>query len=236
MEFGATNLISSDRIKHSNKGAIGSLIIEPQGSSWTEDATSRASATITKVDGTSFREFVLMFQDDLNLRFGDGSAVPNTAEAEDPEDSGQKALNYRTEPLWARMGFAPDTPLTVTRTFDFTNSLSGADPATPIFTAKSGVPVRFRVLEPAGHARNHVFQVHGHNWDEEPYISGSTVLGPRSLSERKGSQAGHGPSNHFDVLLPSAGGAFKVPGDYLYRDQNSFQFDGGLWGIMRVNP
>jgi hypothetical protein len=30
IEFGATNLISSDPIKHSNKGAIGSLIIEPQ--------------------------------------------------------------------------------------------------------------------------------------------------------------------------------------------------------------
>jgi hypothetical protein len=47
IEFGATNLISSDPIKHSNKGAIGSLIIEPQGSTWIEDATSRAQATVT---------------------------------------------------------------------------------------------------------------------------------------------------------------------------------------------
>ena len=31
IEFGATNLISSDPIKHSNKGAIGALIIEPSG-------------------------------------------------------------------------------------------------------------------------------------------------------------------------------------------------------------
>ena len=42
IEFGATNLISSDPIKHSNKGAIGSLIIEPQGSTWIEDELARA--------------------------------------------------------------------------------------------------------------------------------------------------------------------------------------------------
>src|SRR4029078_3212883 len=98
IEFGATNLISSDPIKHSNKGAIGSLIIEPQGSNWIEDTASRASATVTKSDGTSFREFVLQFQTDINMRYADGSAVPNLGGptgAEDPEDSAQKGLNYR---------------------------------------------------------------------------------------------------------------------------------------------
>nr|MBA3438566.1 copper oxidase [Pyrinomonadaceae bacterium] len=238
IEFGATNLMSSDPIKHSNKGAIGALIIEPQGSTWVEDQTSRAQATVT-AGGTSFREFVLLFQNDINLRFGDGSAVPNTAEAEDSEDSGQKALNYRTEPLWKRMNYAPDTPLEVTRTFDYTNVLSNmqvsGDPVTPIFTASAGMPVRFRILEPGGHARNTVFQVHGHIWEEEPYMNGSRVIGTNPLSEWKGSQGGHGPSNHFDVVLKNgAGGGFRVAGDYLYRDQSSFAFDGGLWGIFRV--
>ena len=51
IEFGATNLISSDPIKHSNKGAIGSLIIEPQGATWVEDPDSRAQATVFKSDG-----------------------------------------------------------------------------------------------------------------------------------------------------------------------------------------
>ena len=71
VEFGATNLISSDPIKHSNKGAIGSLIIEPQGATWIEDTNSRAQATVSKTDGTSFREFVLQFQTDINMRRGD---------------------------------------------------------------------------------------------------------------------------------------------------------------------
>ncbi|KCZ73578.1 hypothetical protein ANME2D_00649 [Candidatus Methanoperedens nitroreducens] len=257
VEFGATNLISSDPIKHSSKGAIGALIIEPQGSNWTEDADSRASATVTLPDGTGFREFVLLFQDDVNLRFGSdvtlpfsktisrmfaaGDAVPNLAEEEDPEDSGQKALNYRTEPIWKRMGFAPDADLEFTRTFDFSNALSnaqvGGDPVTPVFTARAGTQVRFRILEPGGHARNHVFQVHGHIWEREPYTNNSTKIGDNPLSQWIGAQEGHGPSDHFDIVLKNgAGGAFNVTGDYLYRNQASFAFDGGQWGILRVTP
>jgi hypothetical protein len=241
IEFGATNLISSDRIKHGNKGAIGGLIIEPRGSTWTEDVNSRASATVTPSGGVAFREFVLLFQDDVNFRFGDGSAVPNTAEAEDPEDSGQKALNYRSEPMWKRLGFAPDTPLEQTRDIIFTNALTnaqvGGDPVTPVFTATVGTPVRFRILQPAGHPRNGAFQVHGHTWEEEPYTSNSMVIGSNPLSEWKGSQGGHGPTNHIDIVPKhGAGGAFRIVGDYLYRDQVSFAFDGGLWGIFRVKP
>jgi hypothetical protein len=264
IEFGAVNLVSSDPIKHSNKGAIGALIIEPQGATWIEDANARAQATVTKPDGTSFREFVLLFQNDINLRFGERfnafgqhAAVPNTAEAEDAEDSGQKAFNYRTEPFWKRMGYEPDADLEFTRTLDFTDVLlnrkvsphvgfssgifAGApirdatDPETPVFTATAGTPVRFRILMPGGHARNNVFQLHGHIWEEEPYVENSSKLGSNPLSEWKGSQFGIGPGSHFDLLLKNgAGGRFKATGDYLFRSFQSFQFDGGLWGIFRV--
>ena len=266
IEFGATGLSSSDPIKHSNKGAIGSLIIEPQGSTWTEDIGSRAQATVTNSNGASFREFVMMLQNDINMRWSgnigltaskliDGVAVPNTAQAEDSEDSGQKAVNYRTEPLWKRMGFDPDTPLTgtpepgepvdtrtPTRDYDFTNVLSnsqigGYDPETPVFTANAGQDVRIRLLQPGGHARNNVFMLHGHIWEEEPYAKGSAIIGSNPFSEWKGAQYGVGPGSHFDFLLKhGAGGAFAVPGDYLYRTFSSMQFDGGIWGIFRVNP
>ena len=267
IEFGATGLVSSDPIKHSNKGAIGALIIEPAGSSWTEDYGSRAQATVYKPDGTSFREFVAMFQNDVNLRYdGFGAksdpysaailgnwktiAVPNIGGEDDSEDTGQKAINYRTEPLWKRMGFAPDTPFngdpddprTPTRDYDFTDVLSnsqigGLDPETPVFTATAGQDVRIRLLLPAGHSRNDVFMAHGHIWEEEPYTNNSTALGSNPLSEWKGAQFGIGPGSHFDFLLKhGAGGAYAVPGDYLYRSFQSFQFDGGIWGIFRVSP
>jgi hypothetical protein len=244
IEFGATNLISSDPIKHSNKGAVGSLIIEPLGSSWIEDAGSRAQATVTKPDGTSFREFVLQFQTDINMRFADGSPVPNLGGpngAEDPEDSAQKALNYRTEPIWKRMNYAPQTDFTVTRTFDYTNVLTnalvGGDPQTPVFTARAGQLVRFRILNAAGSSRNNVFALHGHFWQDEPFTSRSTVIGDNPLSEVKGATFGVGPSSAYEVNPTNgAGGARLVTGDYLYRTMESFQFDGGLWGIFRVTP
>jgi Tol biopolymer transport system component len=247
IEFGATNLQSSDPIKHSNKGAIGALIIEPPGATWIEDTNSRAQATVI-YSGGSFREFVLLHQTDINLRFGerfDGQgnhkAVPNLAEAEDPEDSGQKAFNYRTEPLWKRLGFEPDTKLEITRNFIFTNSLTntlvGGDPVTPVFTAAAGTPVRFRLLMPGGHARNSVFNLHGHVWEELPYNNNSLRLGHNPFSEWKGSQFGIGAGSHFDVLLKNgAGGRFSIHGDYLYRNQTSFMFDGGMWGLFRVSP
>jgi hypothetical protein len=257
IEFGSTGLTSSDPIKHSNKGAVGALIIEPAGSSWTEEATSRAQATINTGTG-SFREFVMVFQNDINMRFDgfgattttiNGIAVPNIAGAEDAEDSGQKAINYRTEPFWKRMGFEPDTPLNKdpsdprmpTRDYDFTNVLSntqvGGDPQTPVFTATVGAQVRMRLVHPAGHARNNVFMLHGHIWEEEPYVNSSSQLGSNPLSEWKGAQYGIGPGSHFDFLLKNgAGGAFNVTGDYLYRTFSSYQFDGGMWGIFRVKP
>ncbi|MGZ5442546.1 MAG: copper oxidase [Thermoanaerobaculia bacterium] len=241
IEFGATNLLSSDPIKHAHKGAIGSLIIEPQGATWVEDSKMRSAATVS-TGLASFREFVLQFQTDVNLRFGvDGSAVPLTAETEDPEDSGHKAFNYRTEPMWKRLNFAPDTPLTTTRTFDFTSAFSnlqvGGDPQTPVFTAYAGQAARFRILNSGGHARNNVFALHGHIWRELPYVLGSTSLGENPQSEFTGTFMGIGPSNHLDALLRNgAGGAFRVPGDYLFRTQQSFMLDGGLWGILRVLP
>ncbi len=241
IEFGATNLQSSDPIKHSNKSAIASLIIEPQGATWIEDSNSRAQATVFKPDGTSFREFVLFFQNDINMRFGDDTAVPNLAGGEDPEDSGQKAFNYRTEPLWTRLNFWPATPLEQTRDLIFTNALSnaqigGLNPVTPLFTAAAGTPLRFRILMPGGHSRNSVFNLHGHVWEELPYANGSTILGHNPFSEWKGSQFGIGPGSHFD-LLPKygAGGRFLIRGDYLYRNQQSFMFDAGMWGVFRVN-
>ncbi len=55
-----------------------------------------------------------------------------------------------------------------------------------------------------------------------------------SLSIWQGSRSGHGPGNHFDVLVEKAGGSNAVPGDYLFRTYPADQLDLGLWGIFRV--
>ena len=260
IEFGATNLIPADRIKHTAKGAMGALIIEPANATWIEDSDldscgsgpyaprcSHATATVSH-GGEYFRELVLLFQSDLNLKCNDcgndpldKDVIPNLAEADDSEDSGQKGLNYRTEPMWFRYGYDPEADLGQTRELllkeILTNSQVGGDPQTPMLMASAGDPVRIRVLSPGGHQRNHVFQVHGHAWQQEPYVNASREIGDQPLSMWEGAKMGHGPTNHFDAVLENgAGGAFGITGDFLYRDHTSFLFDGGLWGLLRVLP
>ena len=266
IEFGATVLRDmGDVIKHSSHGAIGTLIIEPEHSRWGSDCGGNASALITKTNAMKdvcddtgtllFRDMVVLYQDDLSLLQG-GAARANLRNGDDAEDSGQKAFNYRTEPLWARIGAGgPAARPEDLHARDFTNAFSskvdargkcefdsltapspaplGCDPETPLFIAKAGTPVRFRILHVAGHPRNHGFTLFGHNWESIPWINNSRVLGHNPDSDRVGSTSGIGPARHIN-LLTQAGGEFAIPGDYLYRTQEGFQFEGGLWGIFRV--
>src|SRR6185312_541072 len=139
VEFGATNLLPPDPLMHVATGLFGSLIIEPADATWTEDTATRTAATVTSATAGTFREFVVMMQNDVNLQSGSPAApVKNLGGLDDPEDSGQKAINYRTEPFWKRLQYPPDTVPQITRTFDYHNILSntqvGGDPKTPIYT------------------------------------------------------------------------------------------------------
>ncbi|HVF55254.1 MAG TPA: hypothetical protein VM934_03840, partial [Pyrinomonadaceae bacterium] len=206
---------------------------------------SKAQADIFGPNNTLlFREFVVLYQDDLSVNQYDstwttGTPLPNVGGEDDSEDTGFKAFNYRSEPLWARLGLqVTDVPEGVNEK-DLTNVLSSRnyrDPETPVFTASVGTPVRFRVLDVAGHPRQHGFTLFGHHWNFEPWQANSTKQGANPFTFEIGSESGIGPTRHVNILT-TAGGLFSQPGDYLYRTQESFQFSGGgLWGIFRVTP
>ena len=263
IEFGASGLRDmGDVIKHASHGSIGALIIEPEGSDWTTDPGTFASATVSnRMTGESFREFVVLYQTDLSLQYvprrwmHGARPLPNIAETDDSEDSGGKAFNYRTEPLWWRLGVdittppigGPDHPGPSINDFDLSNILSTygynpgcrggcGDPETPIFEATAGQAVRFRVLDVAGHPRQHGFTIHGHHWQFAPWKSASRVQGFNPRTFDIGSESGIGPTRHVNILT-QAGGLFNTTGDFLYRTQESFNFSyGGMWGIFRVKP
>jgi hypothetical protein len=254
IEFGAVNLREmGDVIQHGVHGAIGGLIVEPEDATWTVDPGTRAQATVTYKNGTqTFREFVMFVQDGLGLHTGtpwlrdstmnSGTALRNSGEEDDAEDSGQRAINYRTEPLWARLGLPPQEADDVHDRNDLHNVLSSrvhGDPATPIFRAKAGQAVRIRVLQPAGHARQHAFTFHGAAWPTLAYAQGSNSgwLGwtpSTSITATQGGMTVMGA--HTFVPIGGAGGKNRVTGDFLYRDMASVQFPGGLWGLIRVTP
>lgn len=259
IEYGTIGLTSSDPIKHSNKGAVGALIIEPAGASWSYDLEpvaagafdilrkTRAAATVNLPNGKSFREFVSIFHDNINLRYSSGEnggdPVKNLFVLKDATEAGQDGLNYRSEPLWFRNGWASETPMTYTRFFpQWDESMFdywvGARPETPIFKAAPGAAGRFRVVHPAGDTQNQVWEVTGHIWQEEPYVNSSLALGHNVLSNGFpgsnwfGSRMGIGPSTHFDNLFGSLGGPWRINGENLYRTYVSWATDDGAWGIL----
>src|SRR5262249_53177218 len=95
----------------------------------------------------------------------------------------------------------------------------------------------FRWLHPDGQGGvpDGIIVVHGHNWPEEPYVNNSTQISlANPTSQWLGSHDGVGPGHHFDLVIPSAGGAFKVPGHYLYEAFAPADVTAGIWGVFRV--
>ncbi|MEM7349503.1 MAG: hypothetical protein AAF657_01770 [Acidobacteriota bacterium] len=250
VEFGASNLLPADVIKQGQKGLVGALVVEPKDSTWAEDSHMRAAASVS-TESSLFRDFAVVFQKGLNLKYGDGSAIPSIAGEggqipEDSHDAGQAAINYRTEPAWFRFGLPADSafgsgPSELGSVSDahrlYSNGLAGGYPETPVFVSRRGRPFRMRVLEPTGVGRGTTFDLHGHVWQRDPYLAvtvPSDVIGDNPLGFYLGGQESVTPSAHFDIVLPSAGGSKAILGDYLFRDHGSFGNTNGLWGILSV--
>lgn len=257
VEYGIVNLRNmADVINHGMHGGIGALVIEPPDAVWSTDPGTDAQARVrfTAVDSTvqTFRELVLLFQDDLGLHSDDatfwdtdglnsGTALRNIKGVDDFQDTGLKAFNYRTEPLWARLGLPPQTAPETLNDKDLGDILSSAaygDPATPVFTAYAGEALRVRVGHPSGHGRQHAFALHGAEWYANPWAVGAKSLrmGPNPSSFVLATQGGMSVMQSWNFVPEyGAGGRFGVTGDYLYRDLASFQWSGGgLWGVFRV--
>ncbi|HEY6215190.1 MAG TPA: hypothetical protein VIW74_00920 [Pyrinomonadaceae bacterium] len=237
VEFGALNLFSSDPMFQHPNGVFGQMIIEPAGSTWQcgdpgslgscdpGSEKSRASATITSPAGAKFREFSIMLSDALIT----SAAGP------------VNAINYRTEPAnhrFAKSG--TDVSCMTSNTLadpTLTTPTQIGEPQTPIFKADPGDQVRFRMTHPLGTGNSEVFTIHGHSWQRNPYQKNSTIIAPNNLSQWMGSRDNHGSSDHFDLVIPKAGGTFSRPGDYLYTTYLPADASSGSWGIFRVgNP
>jgi len=211
VEFGGTNLFPADLVKQGQKGLGGALVVLPQGSSWTEtdfvndnqvsgqpadcslasaatDPLCRETRTTATVNGV-FRDLVAVIQKGMSHRYGDGEPVEQIASeksvAEDAEDSGEMALNYRSDPIWFRFRLPPNFPFTGTPSFRtvsnagaaYSNTLTGGDPSTPVWNAVAGSQARIHLLEPTGANRASVITLHGHVWQRTPYVCPSSYLG-----------------------------------------------------------
>jgi uncharacterized protein YijF (DUF1287 family) len=236
VEFGVTNLGPADTQTQHQHGLYGALIVEPEGSTWVADSrplpgglsgVNAASATVTTKENAIFREFVILLQNDVM-----GQATLGAA-------------NYKSEPFTNPLnlnGPQPrgELPSKYPPGIGFGRSLSNAqvegEPLTPIFQARAGSRVRFRVAFPGGGSlvAFPVWQLNGHVWQEEPFVAGGTALGNNPLSPYRSMQE-IVPYEGYNILIPSAGGTHRVPGDYLWGTYLR-KADLGTWGLLRVTP
>jgi hypothetical protein len=240
VEFGALNLFPSDPLFQAFNGLFGQMIIEPKDSTWQcgeasslancdpsggQAPTSRTSATVTLPNnGGQFREFSLMISDNIRVVAGTTNGGGTSG-----------AVNYGTEPLRFRYGLGPSDPLPPDLSCMVSNELTqNHDPATPTFRAAVGDTVRFHLTHPYGTGTSQVFSLHGHVWERNPYTQNSTVIGDNPLSQWLGSRDNHGSTDHFDMVIDKAGGAFGQAGDYLYTVFVPLQASPGAWGLFRV--
>ncbi len=135
--------------------------------------------------------------------------------------AGLTGINYRSEPYLYR----EDEGCSLGKMFQPCNVDKPEDPATPIIESHAGDPVRIHVIG-ASSEQNGMFSVEKHEWPIEPFMRGADQI---SLVEFSGSET-------VDVFIPSAGGLYRLPGDYVYSNQRLPYSQSGQWGYLRVLP
>jgi hypothetical protein len=211
-------------------GLLGALIVEPPNTTWkaADYVTDSADILDSNTNALLFKDFVLIQQ--TNIMAATTTTFLNSAVNNRSEDLGFRLTNPSPSPSASA---APNYQV-------LANSLPNpvgspapiGEPKTPIFTAKAGTAVRFRVLQPGGDSisGNIMFEIHGHSWQQEPWINSSSTLGNNPESNVLGADI-LVPHKALNILISSAGGPDKVPGDYLYYNYTAGD---GAWGIFRV--
>ena len=212
--------------------------------------TTRASAVVSSPSCAfkPFHEFALVIQDDVNLQFASGTAVPNLVIDDDAgeqrPEGGQLPRRAALVPRRLGAGDAAHRQACFrTRQFpQFDQILHNSWVGGPTPRRRSSRPRPARTCASAWSIRPATPRRTSSSSTATPGWSGrtspdSTQIGSNPTSEWFGTRGGVGPSDHFDALIPDgAGGKFKITGDYLWRDYSGPRLDAGIWGLLRIIP
>jgi hypothetical protein len=135
--------------------------------------------------------------------------------------AGLTGINYRSEPYLHR----EDQGCSLGKMFQPCQADKPEDPVTPVIESHAGDPVRIHVIG-TNNEQNGMFSVEKHEWPIEPFMRGADEI---SVVEFSGSET-------LDVFIPSAGGPYRLAGDYVYSNQRLPYSQSGQWGYMRVLP
>jgi hypothetical protein len=207
-------------------GAYGALIAEPAGSAYADPFTgqplqSGIFADIFPGSGSPFRENVTLFSEREPL-LGHSIMIYYL-------DSDHSYVDYNEQSLTNEEG----TNLTAINLWQAksdavigttSGSATPQDPATPLFQAFAGDPVRWRFAFAAGDD-SVAFQVAGHSFPLDHGLPGSQLIDARTVL----------PGETYDAyLVNGAGGATGALGDYEYNVGRTAMIKSGDWGLFRV--
>ena len=209
-------------------GLFGAIIIGPKGSQYRDPKTGadvslkNAWQADVLVDHTiqgnerraNYRDVALFFQDEDNI-IGT-SFMPYVQNV-----AGLVGINYKSEPYLYR----EEVGCSLGRMFQPCEVDDPKDPATPTIMSHAGDPVRIHVFG-ASSEQNGMFTLEKHEWPIEPFLPGADMI---STVEFAGSEA-------IDAFVPSAGGVYALPGDYIYGNARLPYSQSGQWGYLRVLP
>ncbi len=153
---------------------------------------------------------------------GEEPVAPPGAPEEFPlDDPGVMGINYRTEPFAIRdiaSGAAADPA------YVFSSTVHG-DPATPLLQAYAGDNMRARVIQ-GSQEEQHVLQVHGMRWLDEPDDPESGLVNAKSI--------GISEAFNFGIENVNCGNGTDCFGDYLYGGTATDDMWTGAWGLLRI--
>ncbi|HEU5001234.1 MAG TPA: multicopper oxidase domain-containing protein [Actinomycetota bacterium] len=191
-------------------GLFGALIAEPPDSSYHDPQTGAALPSGPAADihttGTASADVRGSFREQV-MFIQDDNAITSVGR------SSGSSLNLRVEPLDDRTGNPAEL---------FSSTLYG-DPETPVIRAYLGDPVVVRTLVAATNDV-HTWHIDGHSFRAESFDSRAPPVDTIHV----------GISERYDLSIPAAGGAQRLPGDYLYYDGRSYKLREGAWGLLRV--
>lgn len=181
-----------------------------------------------------FREFSLGVQDFVALYRpcaeppcssvfpGEQALNPPLEPEEYPDDDpGVFGVNYRNAPFLLR---DKKDGVPVDPAYRFSSWVFG-DPDTPLLQAYAGDPIRVRLIQ-GSQEEQHVVQIHGMRWREEPDDPGSPFVNAKSL--------GISEAFNFEIPRMECGVDEDCRGDYLYSTTSTDDLWLGVWGILRV--
>lgn len=217
-------------------GLFGAIIIETAGSTWLDPVTgepleSGLFADIYHPVNNSFREYTIIFHDELEILNKDGK-VPRDPHTGLP--AGTTAISYRSEPMRNRDDsiIPPSGDTTgkheehppITGEDISMSSWPYGDPAPEILRAYVGDPAKIRLVN-GSIKETHVFHLHNHQWRLEPNNTNSTIIDSITISPQE--------CYALDILY-GAGSLNGMIGDAIWHCHLYPHFHEGMWSLWRV--